>query len=179
MRHFILLILFAVCMYQVELAQEITPLRVVTINSSKFDDKKTGIKRYVNAFSALESETSDMGMGMNRVKLRYEELEKKIQTDNSITNCDDFKKWVKEDSELRPKIAESDINFQKQFIERQEIVLGPVYKQIEAALKDYTKSKKIDLIIDVGKDEYIITVKPEGMIDVTADFIAYFNSRYP
>ncbi len=177
MRHFILLILFAVGMCQVGLAQEITPLRVVTIDSSKFDAKKTGIKKYVNALQIVE--TSDGGMGIRSLKRRYEELEKKIQTDNSTTNCDDFKNWVKEYSELRPKIAEGDINLQKQFMERQEIVLGPVYKQIEAALKDYTKSKKIDLIIDVGKDEYIITVKPEGMIDVTADFIAYFNSRFP
>ena len=57
--------------------------------------------------------------------------------------------------------------------------MGPIRQEIGKALQDYAKQKGIALILDAAKLDgagLILAFDPER-VDVTRDFITFFNAR--
>jgi Skp family chaperone for outer membrane proteins len=67
---------------------------------------------------------------------------------------------------------------QSAFTQRQQEAQGPITTEIGKALSAFAKERDIGLLFDVAKlGDAVLQAKPE--LDLTADFIGYFNAKHP
>ena len=55
---------------------------------------------------------------------------------------------------------------------------GPIAADISKELRAFAKERDLGLLLDVAKlGEAVLDAKPE--LDLTADFVGYFNAKHP
>ena len=157
--------------------------KMAVINTAAFDGKE-GITRYNNAMDSLDTEfkpvqTKLQGYATRLTALRaeIEKLQKpagNVPIDNSALSA---KAVEYENLGKQAKREEEDAkaNFER----RQAAVMGPVLQDIGKAMQDYANQKGYDLILDVAKldNAGLILAYNPTKVDVTKDFITFYNAR--
>ena len=156
---------------------------MAVINTAAFDGKD-GITRYNSAMDALDNEfkpvqTKLQGYAtrLNALRGEIEKLQKpagNVPIDNSALSA---KALEYENLGKQAKREEEDakVNFER----RQAAVMGPVLQDIGKAMQDYATQKGYDLILDAAKLDsagLILAYNP-AKVDVTKDFITFYNAR--
>jgi Skp family chaperone for outer membrane proteins len=161
------------------------PFKMAVINTAAFDDK-TGIGRYTTAMNALETEFKPVQDEIQGMVTRYQALGAEIEKlRSSSTNPavpvkpETIQAKIDEFQNLETNIKRKQEDAKAKFERREPQVMGPIRQEIGRALQDYAKQKGYALILDAAKLDGagLILAFDESKVDVTKDFITFFNSR--
>jgi Skp family chaperone for outer membrane proteins len=164
-------------------AQPATAFKMAVINTTAFDDKD-GIARYTAAMNSLEAEFAPAQKEINDMATRYQalgaEIEKLRNPPAGVPmNQQTLQAKIEEFQSLETNIKRKQEDGKAKYEKRQAAVMGPVLQEIGKALQDYANQKGYAMILDAAKMDgagLILAFDP-AKVDVTKDFITYFNSR--
>lgn len=158
--------------------------KIAVINTEAFRDEKTGITKYVNAMKTLETEFAPAQTELRTMAARIQTIEKEVKLitdarqkgtpvdEKSLQNKqEEYEKLVRD---YRFKEEDAKTRFQR----RLNAVTDPLNQAIGAALDAYGKQKGYMIIFDIARNETgLIVAIPDEKIDITKDFIAFYNAR--
>jgi Skp family chaperone for outer membrane proteins len=154
--------------------------RVAWINSSAFLADEAGIKQLVRVLKELELEfsgtQSELSLLNEKLRTLVGELNK-LQAGgdaNAVAIQEKQAAGVKLQRELQTKQQEAQAAVQQAQQEKQ----APVSAEIGKALAAFAKEREIGILFDAAKiNDGIISAAPE--LEVTNEFIAYYNALHP
>lgn len=163
--------------------------KIAVVNTLAFGDK-TGITKYINAMTSLETELKPDITALQTMGARIQTLEKELQGYETQLNDPNPKVPIdkaKIQATAQTKVQEyQDLGRQYKFKEdeykvklqrREEAVVRPVSRDIGNALQEFAKKNGYLMIFDVSKDEKGMLLVLDEKSDVTKEFIAYYNTR--
>lgn len=163
-------------------APKLVPLmRVAYINSGLFvDEASGGIKQLIKSGKQLELEfsgqQSDLSLLNEKLRTIVGEL-KKLQAGGTANN-DAIQAKQTEGLKLQQELQEKQQAFQAAVQQAQQDKQGPIIAELDKAMTAFAKERQIGIIFDMAKvGNMVVAGDPE--LDVTADFIAYFNASHP
>ena len=176
-------LLFA-AVFSISVSAQATALKVVVIDTRFFDGKE-GIVKYTNAMSALETEFKPMDTELQALVTKYQNLAKELKVlQDQITaatvpiNEKAAQAKADEYQNLEIQIKRKQEDGKSRYEKRQPQVLGPILQDIGKAMQDFATAKGYDLILDASKlDQQQILLVMTGKVDVTKEFITFFNAR--
>jgi Skp family chaperone for outer membrane proteins len=150
------------------------------IDTEAFTDPKTGIVKLVRAYQGLEREFKQRSEELQKLRARYDQLGKEVETlqraavvdQKTIAGKADEAATVKRDIERKTQDA------QDQFKRREREVTEPLYKDIGPALETYARQRGVSVVFDVSKLTGVMFVV-NNSVDLTSGFIADYNQRNP
>lgn len=160
--------------------------RIVTINTSMFEDAKGGITRYITAMTALDNEfkpafTELQGMQtrLQTLQKQYNDLATQAQAPNSPIKPESLQSKLDEIQSLQVEFKRKQEDLKIKVERREAVILDPVRNDIMKAISEFTKQKGYGLILDAAKlgNAGIILGWDEAKIDVTKEFITFYNAR--
>lgn len=161
-------------------AKSVPAVRVALVDSRAFLDENNGIKRLVKSVKELELEFSGTESELNLLNEKLRTIVGEMQKlqaggeANAQALQDKRNEGIKLQQELQGKQQQA----QQAFQQAQQTKQGPIMDDISKALETYGKEHDLGLIVDTAKiGQAILFSKAE--IDVTADFITYFNAKNP
>jgi Skp family chaperone for outer membrane proteins len=158
----------------------IEPARLAYVNSSSFLEPATGIKQLVKVYQGLELEFSPQ---QSELSLLQEKLRTIVGELNKLrAEATPDAKAIEEKQTaglaLQQELQSKQQAAQQAFQQRQQELQGPVAAQIGKELNAFAVERDLGLIFDLAKlNDAVLTAKPE--LDLTADFIAYYNAKHP
>lgn len=154
--------------------------RTAWINSRNFFAEDNGIKRLVRSVKELELEFSGTESELNLLseKLRTIVAElQKLQGD-AQANAQAIQEKQTEGLKLQQELQGKQQQAQQAVQQAQQAKQGPIMEDIRKALEAYAKERQIGTLLDLARlGEAALYVQPE--LDVTNDFVAYFNAAHP
>lgn len=181
-----LLMLFGVSAVAQNTAPQSSSTKIAVIYTDAFADPKSGIAKFVTQIAALRKEFDPLNIELKAMGERYENLRKEIeglQTQASNPN------GIVSQASIQPKVDEygrlgRELQFKQEDIKakyesRFNILVRPVLADISKAIQDYAKQKGYAVIFDAAKleDSGLIIGIGDEKVDVTKEFIAYYNAR--
>ena len=154
--------------------------RIAYINSSAFVDPATGIKQLVHVTQALELEFSGTQGELSLLgeKLRTLAAELNKLNADPVANAKAIADKQTEGQRLQQDLAAKQQAAQEAYNKRAQETQAPVANQIGKDLRAFAKEHDISLLFDAAKlGDALLDAKPE--LDLTADFIGYFNAKHP
>lgn len=162
-------------------AQAATGGRVAVINTERFGEEKAGITKYVNAIKAVETEFAPAIKELDTLAARLQTLEKEINAlrqsgaaadqQTGQRKMDEYEK-LQRDYKRRQEDAKS------RYDRRFTAVTTPLNQSIGTALTEFAKKNNYSIVFDISRDkEGLVVSIPDEKIDITKDFIAFFNAR--
>jgi Skp family chaperone for outer membrane proteins len=154
--------------------------RVAWINSRAFFGEEEGIKHLVRSVKELELEfsgtESELSLLSEKLRTIVGEIQK-LQAGGEA-NAQAIQDKQTEGLKLQQELQGKQQQAQQAVAQAQQAKQGPIMDDIRKALEAYAKERQIGILLDAAKlgDAFLYS-QPE--IDVTADFIAYFNAAHP
>lgn len=154
--------------------------RVAWISSNAFMDENGGIKALVRVLKELELEfsgtQSELSLLNEKLRTLVSELNK-LQAGGEA-NAAAIQEKQAAGLKLQRELQAKQQAAQTAISQAQQEKQGPIAAEISKALTAYTKEHQIGLLFDVAKiNDGIMAAQPE--LDITADFIAYYNASHP
>jgi len=154
--------------------------RVAWINSNGFMDETGGIKALIRVLKELELEFSgtqgELSLLNEKLRTLVGEINK-LQAGgeaNAAAIQEKQAAGVKLQRELQAKQQQAQTDIGQAQQEKQ----GPIAAEISKSLTAFIKEREIGMLFDAAKmNDGLIAAQPE--LDVTADFIAYYNASHP
>lgn len=179
-----LTILFTLAFAAAASAQGPAGGRIAVIDTLVFRDEKAGITKYVNALKAVNAEFAPVQTELQTLGTRIQTLDKEMtamrdaQQKGTPVDARAFEaKRDEYDRLLRDyKFKEEDakVRYERRF----SVVTTPLNQAIGNALNEYGKQKGYSIIFDISRDTAGLIVSiPDEKIDITKDFIAFFNAK--
>jgi Skp family chaperone for outer membrane proteins len=158
----------------------IEPARIAFVNSSAFLDEQAGIKQLVKASQGLELEftgtQSELSLLNEKLRTLVGELQK-LGAD-PVANATAIAAKQQEGQNLQQDLRAKQQAAQEAYSKRAQETQAPIAAEIGKAMREFSKARDLGMLLDAAKlGEAILDVKPE--LDLTADFIAYFNASHP
>lgn len=154
--------------------------RVAWIHSDAFMDEQGGIKQLIKVLKELELEfsgtESELSLLNEKLRTLVGELQK-LQAGGEA-NAAAIQEKQTQGIQMQRELQQKQQAAQQAIGAAQQEKQAPIAAQISKALAEFTKERNIDLLLDAAKlGDAVLIAKPE--LDVTADFIAYFNAKNP
>lgn len=160
--------------------------KIVIIDTGAFADAKAGIGKYNNAMKSLDAEFATVQNDLTATANRLTTLQKEIQTlqDQAASgkvpvDQKSAQTKVEQFQTLQTDFKRKQEDAKARFDRRQEQIMGPIMQDIYKAMQDFATQKGYDLILDAVKldaQQMILAFIP-SKVDVTKDFITFYNSR--
>ncbi len=160
--------------------------KIVVIDSGAFA-AKDGITKFAAAINAVDSEMKPLETEIQGMVTKYNNLGKEIQTlqanaaKTPAVPIDEkaAQAKVEEYANLELAIKRKQEDGKRRLESSQQRNLGPINQEIVKALSDFAKQKGYALILDVDKlaAAGVILALDETKVDVTKEFITFFNTR--
>ena len=163
-------------------APKLVPMsRVAWVNSNAFMAEEGGIKQLVKNAKELELEfsgtESELNLLAEKLRTLVGELQK-LQTAGAEANAAAIQGKQAEGVQLQRELQAKQQQAQQAFGQAQQAKQGPVFAEISKALTAFSKERQLGFILDVAKlGDAVLVAQPE--LEVTADFIAFFNESHP
>lgn len=163
-------------------APKLVPMsRVAWVNSNAFMAEEGGIKQLVKNAKELELEfsgtESELNLLAEKLRTLVGELQK-LQTAGAEANAAAIQGKQAEGVQLQRELQAKQQQAQQAFGQAQQAKQGPVFAEISKALTAFSKERQLGFILDVAKlGDAVLVAQPE--LEVTADFVAYFNESHP
>jgi len=167
-------------------AQPAVPFKMAVIDTGMFADDKAGITRYASAMNALEAEFRPATVEIQGMVTKYNTLGteiKKLQDQAAAGTVPIDQKSaaakVEEYQNLELAIKRKQEDLKARAERREPQVMNPLRQEIGKALNDYGAQKGYAMILDAAKLDGagLILAFDAAKVDVTKDFIAFFNAR--
>ena len=158
----------------------IEPVRLAYINSAAFLDERTGIKQLVKSTQSLELEfsstQSELSLLNEKLRTLVGELQK-LATDQA-GNAKAIAEKQAEGQKLQQELSAKQQAAQEAYSKRAQETQAPIAAEIGKAMRTFAEQRDIGMLLDASKlGEAILEAKPE--LDLTGDFIAYYNASHP
>ena len=162
------------------------PFRMAVIDTGAFDSAKDGITRYATAMNALEAEFKPLETEITGLVTKYNALAaeiKKLQETAAAgtvpINQQAAQTKVEEYQTLELTIKRKQEDAKARAARREPQVMGPIRAEIGKALQEFASQKGYALILDAAKLDAngFILAFDAPKVDVTKDFITFFNAR--
>ena len=158
----------------------IEPARVAYVNSNAFLEPATGVKQLVKVFQSLElefsSQQSELSLLGEKLRTIVGELNK-LRSDPAA-NAKAIEEKQTAGVALQQELQAKQQAAQQAFAKRQQEVQGPVSAELGKELRRFAQERDLSMVFDIAKlGDAVLDAKPE--LDLTSDFIAYFNARHP
>jgi Skp family chaperone for outer membrane proteins len=158
----------------------IEPARLAYINTSAFMDPATGIKQLVKAAQGLELEfsgtQSELSLLNEKLRTIVGELQK-LSTD-TVGNAKAIADKQAAGQQLQQQMQAKQQKAQEEYGKRAQEVQGPVAADIGKEMRNFAKERDLGMVLDIAKlGDAVLDAKPE--LDLTGEFISYFNARHP
>jgi Skp family chaperone for outer membrane proteins len=162
-------------------APALIPLsRVAWVNSNAFAADEGGIKQLVRNIKELELEFSGTESELNLLSEKLRTIVGELQRlqGDAVTNAEAIQAKQAEGLQLQRELQTKQQQAQQAFGQAQQTKQGPVFTKLGEALQAFAKERQLGIIFDVAKlGDGVLAAQPE--LEVTADFIAYFNAANP
>jgi Skp family chaperone for outer membrane proteins len=163
---------------------EAPAVKVVFINTAAFEGKD-GITKYVRA---LDLAFGEPGFVLHSMQAKMEALAKESNeirdrlnssppsfrteglTQKLLANIDELNRL---DIEVNRKEQDAKAGFER----RKDEVLTPIRKDIHRAMEEFATQNGYSVILDATKLEYAMLAYDAAKVDVTKEFIAFYNAR--
>ncbi len=166
--------------------------KIGIINTAAFLGDKVNIARLLTAVNTLDKEFEPRQQELVTMNTRVETLAKEIQ--NLQAQLNNAKPQAPIDTNaIRTSIISKNEEGERLQIEmkrkqedgkaayekREAVVLGPIQREIFNSINEYAKQKGFSLVFDGAKmaDAGILIGVGDSAVDVTEDFIKYFNAK--
>ena len=153
--------------------------RVAWVNSHAFMEEEGGIKALVRALKELELEFSGT---QSELSLLNEKLRTLVGELNRLqaggeANAQAIQEKQEAGLKLQRELQTKQQQAQAAISAAQQEKQGPIAAEISKALTSFTKEREIGMLFDVAKiNDGLLAAQPE--LDVTDDFIAYYNASH-
>jgi len=163
-----------------------TAFKMAIIDTDAFGAATGGLTRYAAArkaladeFRPLENEIQGLVTKYNTLGVEIKKLQEQASAGTVPIDQRTAQTKLEEYQTLELAIKRKEEDGKTRAARREPQVLGPVLREIEKALDDYAKSKGYALILDSSKlaNAGVILAIDPTKVDVTKDFIAFFNAR--
>lgn len=160
--------------------------KIAVVVTYAFGDEKAGITKYVNAekaltaeFTPIDNEIKAMNTKLEALANEIENLKKLAASNPKAVDPNTAQAKVDEAEKLQRDLKFKADNAKISFEKRQQALMGPIMQDIGKALQEFTKQKGYVMLLDAGKLEEagILVGLGDEKIDVTKEFIAYYNAR--
>lgn len=160
--------------------------KIAVVVTYAFGDEKNGITKYVNAekaltaeFTPIDNEIKAMNTKLEALANEIENLKKLAASNPKAVDPNTAQAKVDEAEKLQRDLKFKADNAKISFEKRQQALMGPIMQDIGKALQEFTKQKGYVMLLDAGKLEEagILVGLGDEKIDVTKEFIAYYNAR--
>ena len=154
--------------------------RVAYINSSAFLDARTGLKQLVRVTQALELEFSSTQSELSLLGEKLRTIGGELNKLNSdpVANAKAMADKQVEGQRLQQELQAKQQAAQEAYNKRAQETHAPVAAEIGQAVRAFAKERDISLIFDAAKlGDALLDAKPE--LDLTLDFIGYYNAKHP
>ncbi len=154
--------------------------RVAWINTSAFLNEEKGVKQLVRVLKELElefsSQQSELSLLNEKLRTLVGELNK-LQA-GGAANADAIKAKQEEGLKLQQELQGKQQQFQAAVGEAQQQKQAPIVADLTKTMSTYAKEHDLGMIIDISKmGDALVIAQPE--LDVTDDFVAYYNAAHP
>ena len=158
----------------------IEPARVAYVNSGAFLDPATGIKQLVKVYQSLElefsSQQSELSLMAEKLRTIGGEIGK-LRAD-PVANAKAIAEKESAGLALQQDLQAKQQTAQQAYAKRQQEAQGPVSAELGKELRAFAQERDISMMFDLAKlGDALLDAKPE--LDLTGDFIAYFNAKHP
>lgn len=158
----------------------VEPARVAYVNSSAFLEPATGVKQLVKVFQSLElefsSQQSELALLQEKLRTIVGELNK-LRAD-AAPDAKAIEEKQTAGLALQQEFQTKQQAAQQAFSRRQQELQGPVSVELGKELRLFAQERDLSMLFDIAKlGEGLLDAKPE--LDLTADFIAYYNAKHP
>jgi Skp family chaperone for outer membrane proteins len=151
--------------------------KIALVDTDEFLNEKSGIVRLVAAAKKVEAEfqprRSDLQILQQQIDKLTADLQKAAPVQDPKVSAQQQDAIDQKKKELQRKGEDA----QRDYQQRLQAMLGPVYDEIGKALDVYAKAHGITLILDVTKIQGIVSASEQ--LDITKPFISEFNSKNP
>lgn len=163
----------------ITLAKPVPAMKVAWINSTAFINEQSGIKQLVKVGKELQLEfgnqQSELALQQEKLRTIVTELQK-LQTSGATQEALQAKN--DEGLKLQADLQAKQQAFQAAVQQAQQTKQTPIVAEMDKAMEAFSREREIGVILDVAKlGGAIVTAREE--LDVTNDFIAYFNALHP
>lgn len=153
--------------------------KFAVVDTDAFQDPKEGIARLVNAAATVDREFKPRRDEITQLQTRYEALGKQIQDTQKVADPKALQNLVEQAETLKNDIERKQQDGQRAIQKRWQELSGPIFTDINNALRAYAQARGVSVVFDLSKMEGVVmVVNPQG-IDLTAGFIADYNQRNP
>jgi Skp family chaperone for outer membrane proteins len=153
--------------------------KFAVVDTDAFQDPKEGIARLVSAAATVDREFKPKRDEIQQLQTRYEALGKQIQDTQKVADPKALQNLVDQAETLKSDIERKQQDGQRAIQKRWAELSGPIFTDINNALRAYAQSRGVSVVFDLSKMEGVVmVVNPQG-IDLTAGFIAEYNQRNP
>ena len=154
--------------------------KIAIIDTARFAEEKTGIKRYLNAVKSVQGEFAGKQKELVDLQTRLKAISDDVAklSGNSVVSPETIRakqdEYERLQRDLKYKKEQAEAEFQKRF----ETVVGPISEDIGKALNQYATDHGLSMILDISKLlPAVLTMNPA--MDVTQAFISEYNSKNP
>lgn len=179
-----LTILFTLAFAAAASAQGPAGGRIAVIDTLVFRDEKAGITKYVNALKAVNAEFAPVQTELQTLGTRIQTLDKEMtamkdaQQKGTPVDARAFEAKRDEYDRLLRDYKFKEEDAKSRYERRFSAVTTPLNQAIGNALNEYGKQKGYSIIFDISRDTAGLIVSiPDEKIDITKDFIAFFNAK--
>jgi len=155
--------------------------KMAVIYTDMFLDQKTGISKFTNLVTKLNSEFQKPKDDLTQLQTRATTLESeitKLREAPEGTPIDQRSLQAKIDQldQLKKEIQRKGEDAQASYNRRRQELFTPLQDEIGKALEAFAKARGINVIIDAAQVPLLYAA---DSIDITRAFIAEFNSKNP
>lgn len=170
----------------VPVAAQAGTAKIVVIDTGAFAAEKGGITRYNTAMKSLNTVFSPVETELTTMASRLQKMQDEInviqqQAANGKIPVDQKAAQAKVDAfqTLSTEFKRKQEDAKARLDREQDRVMAPVMQDIYKAMQEFAAQKGYDMILDAGKldSQQIILAFLPNKLDVTKEFIIYYNSR--
>ena len=153
--------------------------KFAVVDTDVFQDPKEGIARLVSAAAVVDREFKPRRDEIVQLQSRYDALAKQIQDTQKVADQKALAALADQAETLKNDIERKQQDGQRAIQKRWQELSGPIFTDINNALRVYAQSRGISVVFDLSKMEGVVMVVNPNGIDITAGFIADYNQRNP
>ncbi len=153
--------------------------KFAVVDTDVFQDPKEGIARLVSAAATVDREFKPRRDEIVQLQTRYDALAKQIQDTQKVADQKALQNLADQAETLKNDIERKQQDGQRAIQKRWQELSGPIFTDINNALRAYAQARGVSVVFDLSKMEGVVMVVNPNGIDITAGFIADYNQRNP
>lgn len=151
--------------------------KIALVDTDEFLNEKGGIVRLVAAAKKVEGEFQPRRTELQGLDSQIQKMTTDLQKAQPVQDPKVSAQQQDAIDQKKKELTRKGEDAQRDYQQRLQAMLGPVYDEIGKALDVYAKAHGITLILDVTKIQGIVSA--DGSLDITKAFISEFNTKNP